>query len=134
RRYRLADLVPVDAKAMAQNTASRQAIPGPYDHVLVDEYQDVNPGQIKLLDHFVYDGVRLWVVGDDDQTLYSFRASDVRHILDFIKRHSGAVTHLLDHNYRSAPEIVHAPKRLIARNRARMVKDTDRLCRNQERS
>jgi ATP-dependent DNA helicase UvrD/PcrA len=118
-----ADMVPLIAKAMADNTAYRQAITGAYDHVLVDEYQDVNPGQIKLLDHFVNDRVHLWVVGDDDQTLYSFRASDVRHILDFPKRHSGAVTHLLDHNYRSAPEIVLAAKRLIARNRARMVKD-----------
>jgi len=118
-----ADMVPLVAKAMAANSAYRQAITGAYDHVLVDEYQDVNPGQIKLLDHFVNDGVRLWVVGDDDQTLYSFRASDVRHILDFTNRHSGAVTHLLDHNYRSAPEIVNAAKRLIARNRARMVKD-----------
>src|SRR5262249_6754781 len=118
-----ADMVPLVAKAMAKNTAYRQAITGAYDHVLVDEYQDVNPGQIKLLDHFVHDGVRLWVVGDDDQTLYSFRASDVRHILDFAKRHSGAVTHLLDRNYRSAPEIVHAAKRLIGHNRARMQKD-----------
>jgi DNA helicase-2/ATP-dependent DNA helicase PcrA len=118
-----ADMVPLVARAMAENTAYRQAITDAYDHVLVDEYQDVNPGQIKLLDHFVHDGVRLWVVGDDDQTLYSFRASDVRHILDFTKRHSGAVTHFLDRNYRSAPEIVHAAKRLIGHNRARMVKD-----------
>src|SRR5499427_3200704 len=118
-----ADMVPLIVKVMTENTAYRKAITGAYDHVLVDEYQDVNPGQIRLLDHFVNDGVRLWVVGDDDQTLYSFRASDVRHILDFTKRHSGAVTHLLDHNYRSAPEIVLAAKRLIARNRARMVKD-----------
>ena len=118
-----ADMVPLVVSAMAEKADYRQAITGAYDHVLVDEYQDVNPGQIKLLDHFVYDGVRLWVVGDDDQTLYSFRASDVRHILDFTNRHSGAVIHMLNRNYRSAPEIVHAAKRLIARNRTRMVKD-----------
>jgi len=118
-----ADMVPLVAKAMADNIAYRQTITGAYDHVLVDEYQDVNPGQITLLNHFVNDGVCLWVVGDDDQTLYTFRASDVRHILDFTKRHSGAVTHLLDRNYRSAPEIVHAAKRLIRHNRARMNKD-----------
>ena len=118
-----ADMVPLVAKAMAENTSYRQTITGTYDHVLVDEYQDVNPGQIALLNHFVNDGVCLWVVGDDDQTLYTFRASDVRHILDFSKRYSGAVTHLLDRNYRSAPEIVHAAKRLIGHNRARMNKD-----------
>jgi DNA helicase-2/ATP-dependent DNA helicase PcrA len=118
-----ADMVPLVAKAMAENTNYRQAITGAYDHVLVDEYQDVNPGQIKLLDHFVDSGAHLWVVGDDDQTLYSFRASDVRHILDFTKKHPGAVTHFLDRNYRSAPEIAHAAKRLIGRNRARMDKN-----------
>jgi DNA helicase-2/ATP-dependent DNA helicase PcrA len=118
-----ADMVPLVVKAMAENPAYRQAITGAYDHVLVDEYQDVNPGQIKLLDHFVGDGVNLWVVGDDDQTLYSFRASNIQHILDFAKRHSQAVTHLLDRNYRSAPEIVHTAKRLIGHNRARMNKD-----------
>src|SRR5262245_60632024 len=118
-----ADMVPLVAKAMAEDTAYRKTITGAYDHVLVDEYQDVNPGQIALLDHFVNDGVCLWVVGDDDQTLYTFRASDIRHILDFTKRHSGAVTHLLGRNYRSAPEIVHAAKRLIGHNRARMDKD-----------
>src|SRR5262250_245680 len=62
-----ADMVPLIVKVMTENTAYRQAITGAYDHVLVDEYQDVNPGQIKLLDHFVQDGVRLWAVGDDDQ-------------------------------------------------------------------
>jgi DNA helicase II / ATP-dependent DNA helicase PcrA len=118
-----ADMVPLLVKAMAEDSAYRQAITGAYDHVLVDEYQDVNPGQIKLLDHFVHDGVRLWVVGDDDQTLYSFRASDVRHILDFTNRHTGVVTHLLHRNYRSAPEIVRAAKRLIGHNRTRMDKD-----------
>jgi len=118
-----ADMVPLVAKAMAKDTAYRQTITGAYDHVLVDEYQDVNPGQITLLSHFVNDGVCLWVVGDDDQTLYTFRASDIRHILDFSHRHSGAVTHLLDRNYRSAPEIVQAAKRLIGHNRTRMNKD-----------
>ena len=118
-----ADMVPLVAKAMGEDTAYRQTITSAYDHVLVDEYQDVNPGQITLLNHFVNDGVCLWAVGDDDQTLYTFRASDVRHILDFSKRYSEAVTHLLDRNYRSAPQIVRAAKRLIGHNRVRMNKD-----------
>ena len=118
-----ADMVPLVAKAMARNEAYRGSITGAYDHVLVDEYQDVNPGQIMLLDHFVHDGVGLWAVGDDDQTLYSFRASDVRHIIGFAKAHAGAVAHILDRNYRSAPEIVLAAKRLIRCNRARIDKD-----------
>ena len=118
-----ADMVPLVAKAMTANAAIRQQITGAYDHLLVDEYQDVNPGQIKLIDHFVRDGVPLWAVGDDDQTLYSFRASDVRHILEFTQRHAGAATHVLDRNYRSVPAIVHAAKRLIRRNKTRIDKD-----------
>ena len=118
-----ADMVPLVAAAMARDARYRASITSAYDHVLVDEYQDVNPGQIKLLGHFLADGVKLWAVGDDDQTLYSFRASDVRHILEFGQRHPGAATHVLDRNYRSSPEILHAAKRLIRANRQRIDKD-----------
>ena len=118
-----ADMVPLVAKAMTNNASYRRAITGAYDHVLVDEYQDVNPGQVMLIDHFVNDGVGLWAVGDDDQTLYSFRASDIRHILEFTTRYPAAATHVLDRNYRSSPEIVWAAKRLIRCNRTRIDKN-----------
>jgi DNA helicase-2/ATP-dependent DNA helicase PcrA len=118
-----ADMVPLVARAMERDADYRRSITSAFDHVLVDEYQDVNPGQLALLDHFVRDNVDLWVVGDDDQTLYSFRASNVRHILDFTCLHAGATTHVLDRNYRSSPEIVQAAKRLIRCNRQRLDKD-----------
>jgi DNA helicase-2/ATP-dependent DNA helicase PcrA len=117
-----ADMVPMLVKAMQGDAAYRRALTGAYDHVLVDEYQDVNPGQIALLDAFVGDGVGLWAVGDDDQTLYAFRASDVRYILEFAARHKGAQIHGLKANYRSSPEIVAAAARLIRHNRQRMPK------------
>jgi DNA helicase-2/ATP-dependent DNA helicase PcrA len=118
-----ADMVPLVVKAMTSNTCYRRAIMDTYDHMLVDDYQDVDPGQIKLIDYFIDDGVGLWAVADDDQTLYSFRASDVRHILEFTKRYPAATTHVLDRNYRSAPEIVRAAKRLVRHNRARIDKN-----------
>jgi ATP-dependent DNA helicase UvrD/PcrA len=68
-------------------------------------------------------GVKLWVVGDDDQTLYAFRAANVRFILDFPQKHQHTQVHVLDRNYRSAAQIVSAAKRLIANNRARRDKD-----------
>lgn len=117
------DMVPLVARAMTNSASYRHAITGGYDHVLVDEYQDVNPGQIMLIDHFVNDGARLWAVGDDDQTLYSFRASEIRHILEFTKKYPSAATHVLDRNYRSASGIVTASKRLIRCNRTRIDKD-----------
>ena len=113
-----ADMVPLVVKAMTANGVYRRAITAAFDHVLVDEVQDVNPGQIKLIDQFVRDGVGLWAVGDDDQTLYSFRASDVRHITEFTLTYPEAVTHVLDRNYRSAREIVLAAKRLIPSRRS----------------
>ncbi len=118
-----ADMVPLLTKAMSGNESYRRSITGAFDHVLVDEYQDVNPGQVALLDHFVRDGVGLWAVGDDDQTLYAFRASDIRYILQFRDRHPSATVHILERNYRSAPEIVAAAKRLIRNNASRIDKD-----------
>jgi DNA helicase-2/ATP-dependent DNA helicase PcrA len=118
-----ADMVPLVVRAMDRDPAYAAAITGAYDHVLVDEYQDVNPGQVELLDRFVQDGVKLWAVGDDDQTLYAFRAADVRFILGFAQKYRGAEVRVLDRNYRSPPLLVDAAKRLIACNRARRAKD-----------
>ena len=118
-----ADMVPLVVAAMDRHPAYAAAMTGAYDHLLVDEYQDVNPGQIALIDRFVQAGVKLWVVGDDDQTLYAFRAADVRFILEFPRKHPRALVHVLDRNYRSAPQIVAAAKRLIANNRARRDKN-----------
>src|SRR5436190_17049496 len=118
-----ADMVPLLVGAMDKHPAYASAITGAFDHLLVDEYQDVNPGQVELIDRFVRAGVKLWVVGDDDQTLYAFRAADVRFILDFPRKHRGASIHVLDRNYRSGAQIVVAAKRLIANNRARRDKD-----------
>jgi DNA helicase II / ATP-dependent DNA helicase PcrA len=117
-----ADMVPLVVKAMDHHADYARAITGAFDHVLVDEYQDVNPGQVRLIDRFVNAGVKLWAVGDDDQTLYAFRAADVRFILDFPRRYRGATVHLLDRNYRSAARIIACAERLIAHNRARRAK------------
>src|SRR6516162_5712224 len=116
-------MVPLVTRAMAHDTACRSAITGAFDHMLVDEYQDVNPGQLDLIAHFVAAGVKLWAVGDDDQTLYAFRASDIRTILDFGRYHPGARIHTLEVNYRAGAAIVDAAKALIRHNRTRIDKD-----------
>jgi DNA helicase-2/ATP-dependent DNA helicase PcrA len=118
-----ADMVPLLVRAMDRHPAFAAALTGRYDHVLVDEYQDVNPGQILLLDRFVRAGVNLWAVGDDDQTLYAFRAADVRFILGFAQKYPRARIHVLDRNYRAGWQMVTAAKRLIANNRERRHKD-----------
>jgi DNA helicase-2/ATP-dependent DNA helicase PcrA len=118
-----ADMVPLLLRAMGDHPAYGRAVAGAVDHLLVDEYQDINLGQHRLIEHFRTGGVHLWAVGDDDQTLFTFRAADIRYTLDFNRRHRDAVLHLLDRNYRSTPEIVAGAKRLIAKNRDRFVKD-----------
>lgn len=118
-----ADMVPLVVKAMTENQSYRRSITCAYDHLLVDEFQDVNPGQVALIDLFVSDGVKLWAVGDDDQTLYAFRAANIRYILQFTKKYPDAMVHVLNRNYRSAPDLVLAAKQLIRRNRTRVDKD-----------
>ncbi len=117
-----ADMVPLLVRTMQSNPAYAAAMTGAYDHILVDEYQDINPGQIALIDRFVAAGTNLWAVGDDDQTLYAFRAADVRFILDFPRKYRDVEVHLIDRNYRSATQIVEAANRLIVHNRMRSPK------------
>jgi DNA helicase II / ATP-dependent DNA helicase PcrA len=117
-----ADMVPLVVRIMQSNPAYAAATTGAYDHMLVDEYQDINPGQVALIDRFVAAGTNLWAVGDDDQTLYAFRAADVRFILDFPRKYRDVEVHLMDRNYRSARQIIDAANRLIAHNRVRSRK------------
>src|SRR5260370_8416267 len=107
-------MVPLVVRAMDKSPAYAATITGAYDHLLVDEYQDVNPGQVELIDRFVQTGRTLWVVGDDDQTLYAFRAADVRYTLDFPQKYRGAQVHVLDRNYPSAAPILAPATRFIS--------------------
>ncbi len=83
-----------------------RSLAGRYDHVLVDEYQDVNALQVELLQLLRSHDDRITVVGDDAQAIYSFRASDPRHILDFDEDFPGAATAHLTVNYRSSQPIL----------------------------
>jgi DNA helicase-2/ATP-dependent DNA helicase PcrA len=75
-----------------EDPAIFQRVHGPLRHVVVDEYQDINPAQERLIEFLASAPVRLCVVGDDDQSIYQWRGSDVRNILTFISRRAGAVT------------------------------------------
>ncbi|HIJ62128.1 MAG TPA: ATP-dependent helicase [Rhodospirillaceae bacterium] len=118
-----ADMVPRLDAAMLADEAYRRRVTGAFEHLLVDEFQDVNAGQMQLVSRFVEDGARLWAVGDEDQTLFTFRASDVRHILEFSRRHPTAEIHLLENNYRSDRNIVGLARTLIRGNASRNDKD-----------
>ena len=101
-----------------------------FDHVLVDEYQDTNRLQAAILLALKPDGRGLTVVGDDAQAIYSFRAADVRNILDFPRAYQLAARVVtLERNYRSTQPILAASNAVIAQATERYTKalwsDTD---------
>jgi DNA helicase-2/ATP-dependent DNA helicase PcrA len=85
---------------------SGPAVAGCFEHVLVDEYQDVNALQADIVERLSAGGAGLTVVGDDFQAIYGFRAASARHILDFPERFAGARTITLERNYRSTNPIL----------------------------
>jgi len=94
----------VDALASGDDSVERAL--GNLRHLLVDEYQDVNPLQEQLIRLLHDRGSALFVVGDDDQAIYAWRGADVGNILTFRTRYPAAVEHTLSHNFRSTPAIV----------------------------
>ena len=102
---------------------------GRFDHILVDEYQDTNRLQASILLALKPDGQGLTVVGDDAQSIYSFRAAEVRNILDFPAQFSApAAIVTLDRNYRSTDAILNAANAVIGEADERFTKNlwTDR--------
>jgi DNA helicase-2/ATP-dependent DNA helicase PcrA len=95
-----------------------------FDHVLVDEYQDTNAIQAAILLALKPDGKGLTVVGDDAQSIYGFRAADVRNILEFPAQfHPPAAIVTLDRNYRSTVPILNAANAVIALAKERFTKE-----------
>jgi DNA helicase II / ATP-dependent DNA helicase PcrA len=93
-----------------------------FRHVLVDEYQDTNHAQYRLLQLIAGEHRNLAVVGDDDQSIYSFRQADVRNILDFQQDYPEAHVVRLEQNYRSTQTILSVANAVISHNRGRMGK------------
>ncbi len=84
-----------------------------YREILVDEFQDTNPLQIRLLLQLLGNDKKLFAVGDDDQAIYGFRGADVRTILSFTERFKGAEIIKLQSNYRSVPAILSKANRIF---------------------
>ena len=93
-----------------------------FRHVLVDEYQDTNHAQYRLLQLLAGEHRNLAVVGDEDQSIYSFRGADIRNILDFQDDFPDAEVVRLEQNYRSTETILKAANAVIAHNRGRLGK------------
>src|SRR3989338_5433206 len=91
-------------------------------HLVVDEYQDVNHIQEKLISLIANPGTNVCVVGDDDQSIFEFQGAEVRNIIDFEKKYPEVKIIKLEKNYRCPAEIIEAAGNLIRRNRGRIEK------------
>ncbi len=111
-------------RLMHERPEVRRSFGARFRHVLVDEYQDVNRLQADLVDAVVEDVERpnVMVVGDDAQSIYSFRGADFEALLGFPDRHQGTAVYPLETNYRSTPEILRLADASIARNARRFEK------------
>ena len=92
------------------------------EYIMVDEFQDIDKDQYELADILSGYHRNLFVVGDPDQTIYTWRGADVKFILEFDSRHENAKTIYLNTNYRSVPQILAASNALISKNRDRLEK------------
>lgn len=113
------DLLVCAEQLLTEHESVRLAEAGRYDHVLVDEYQDTNGTQYKIIKTLAQDHRNLCVVGDDDQSIYGWRGAEVRHILNFKNDWPEAKVVRLEENYRSTDAILTMANRLIAFNQHR---------------
>jgi len=107
---------------LESNEAVRESYRQRFQYVLVDEYQDTNRAQYELVRHLAGPHGNITVVGDEDQSIYSWRGADIRNILDFEADFPGARVLRLEENYRSRPAILDAASGLVAHNEKRKGK------------
>ncbi len=113
RQLDFADLLLIMAGALEQYRDVAEQVRSRYRHFVVDEYQDVSPVQQRLLDAWLGGRDDLCVVGDANQTIYSFAGATPRHLLEFRARFPGAVEIQLHRDYRSTPQVVELANTLI---------------------
>ena len=116
------DLIMVTVGLLERDAEVRRRWQTRFQHILVDEYQDTNHAQYRLVRVLAEPGRSVTVVGDDDQSIYSWRGADVRNILDFERDYPDAHTVALEQNYRSTEVILSAANAVVGRIRGRHAK------------
>jgi DNA helicase II / ATP-dependent DNA helicase PcrA len=117
------DLLMLPALALRNDEELRSELDSRFRFVLIDEYQDTNTAQYEIARRLSIDNPNICVVGDPDQSIYKWRGSDIRNILDFERDFPTARVITLDLNYRSTKSILSVADALIAHNKQRKPKD-----------
>ena len=117
------DLLLFWAMLVESDSALADKIASLYDHILVDEYQDTNQLQARILRGMCRTHRNITVVGDDAQSIYSFRGATIRNILDFPAQFEGAAVIPLEENYRSTQPILDVTNTIISRAEERYTKN-----------
>ncbi len=116
------DLILLPLRLIAEHAEVREKLRARYRYLLVDEYQDTNRSQLQLLIGLAGDRRNVCAVGDDDQSIYSWRGAEVQNILSFDRHFPGAKEVRLEQNYRSTGAILQAANAVIAGNLERKPK------------
>ncbi len=116
------DLIACTVRLLERNPAVAERYQRRFEHVLVDEYQDTNHAQFRLVAALAAGHRNLFVVGDDDQSIYGWRGANLANVLEFEQAFPGAEVIRLEQNYRSTRTILHAANAVIANNRSRKGK------------
>jgi len=117
------DLLALWLKLMTEHEETRERFQRKFQFVLVDEYQDTNKLQADLIDSLAARNKNVMAVGDDSQSIYSWRGANFRNILDFPKRYPGAKVYKIETNYRSTPEILAVANAAISANTNQFAKE-----------
>ncbi len=117
------DLIQFTLYIFEQNPEIRLKWQKRLEYIMIDEFQDIDPPQYHLMEVLCGYHKNLFIVGDPDQTIYTWRGANVRFLLDFDQVFPGTKTILMTENYRSTPEILAVANSLIDRNTQRIKKD-----------
>lgn len=117
------DLLMLTFQLFRDHEEIRQKYAGRFDYILVDEYQDTNHVQMSILMQLCKEKLRVCAVGDDSQSIYSFRGANIDNILNYQKQLPGTQLFKLEQNYRSTQTIVEAANSLIHHNRNQIQKE-----------
>jgi len=116
------DLLLESVRLLQHHQPTRERMNQRYEFVMVDEYQDTNRSQYELMRLLTGERGNVCVVGDEDQSIYSWRGANIRNILDFERDFPGAVTVRLEQNYRSTKNILEAASAVVSNNTERIGK------------